>query len=68
LNLDLGRSWLVGDTTRDLQTAKNAGIKSILVRTGYAGKDTKYPVQPDYACGTLKEAVKIVLAANREQK
>ena len=68
LNLDLGRSWLVGDTTRDLQTAKNAGIKSILVHTGYAGKDKKYPVQPDNTCNTLNEAVEIVLAANRGQK
>ena len=68
LNLDLDRSWLVGDTTRDLQTARNAGIKSILLRTGYAGKDRKYPVQADHTCDTLKEAVEIVLAANREQK
>jgi histidinol-phosphate phosphatase family protein len=28
LNVDLKRSWLIGDTTTDLQTAKNAGLKS----------------------------------------
>lgn len=37
LNIDLSQSWLVGDTTTDLQTAKNAGLKSILARTGAAG-------------------------------
>ena len=58
LNVDLKQSWLVGDTTTDLQTAKNAGIKSILVRTGYAGKDNKYAAQPTYVCETLVEAVK----------
>ena len=65
LNIDLARSWLIGDSTTDLQTAKNAGIKSILVRTGYAGKDNKYPVQPDHTCATLNEAVAIVQAASR---
>jgi histidinol-phosphate phosphatase family protein len=57
LNVDLTRSWLIGDTTTDLQTAKNAGLKSILVRTGYAGEDNKYPAQADYVCDTLGEAV-----------
>ena len=57
LNVDLKNSWLVGDTTTDLQTAKNAGLRSILVRTGYAGKDDKYPAQADYVCETLGEAV-----------
>ena len=37
LNIDLNQSWLIGDTTTDLQTARNAGLKSILVRTGCGG-------------------------------
>lgn len=60
LNIDLQRSWLIGDTTTDLQTAKNAGLKSILVRTGYAGKDGKYQAQPDHVANTLTEAVHLV--------
>jgi histidinol-phosphate phosphatase family protein len=61
LNIDLARSWVIGDTTTDLQTAKNAGVKSILVRTGYAGKDGRYDARPDHICDTLPEAVAIVL-------
>jgi histidinol-phosphate phosphatase family protein len=68
LNIDLSRSWLVGDTTTDLQTAKNAGVKSILVRTGYAGRDGKHGAQPDHVCDSLKEAVAVVLRLSREQK
>lgn len=68
LNIDLGRSWLIGDTTTDLQTAKNAGVKSILVRTGYAGKDGKYAAQADHVCDTLNEAIAIVLRLSHEQK
>ncbi|HKQ36973.1 MAG TPA: HAD-IIIA family hydrolase, partial [Verrucomicrobiae bacterium] len=65
LNVDLAGSWLIGDTTTDLQTARNAGVKSILVRTGYAGKDAKYPAQPDYTFDTLAEAVDFVLSQSK---
>ena len=61
LNIDLAQSWLVGDTTTDMQTAKNAGLRSILVRTGSAGKDGKHQAQPDFVAENLLEAVKIVL-------
>jgi histidinol-phosphate phosphatase family protein len=57
LNIDLKQSWLIGDTTTDVQTARNAGLRSILVRTGSAGKDGKYPSEPDFAFNTLNEAV-----------
>jgi len=61
LNIDLKQSWFVGDTTTDMQTAKNAGIKSILVRTGSAGKDGKHNAPPDFIFDTLKEAVDFIL-------
>jgi histidinol-phosphate phosphatase family protein len=64
LNLDLGRSWLVGDSTTDLETARNAGLKSILVRSGYAGKDGKYRVEPDATVDTLGEAVEMIANAS----
>jgi len=34
LQLDLSRSWLVGDAVSDLQAASAAGVRAILVRTG----------------------------------
>lgn len=34
LNLDLSKSWMVGDRITDIQTARNAGASPILVRTG----------------------------------
>jgi len=57
LNLDLSRSWLIGDTTTDVQTAKNAGLRSVLVRTGHGGKDGRHPVKPDQTFADLKQAV-----------
>lgn len=61
LNIDLNQSWFIGDTTTDLQTAKNAGVKSILVRTGAAGKDGKHDARPDFVFDTLAEALNFIL-------
>jgi D,D-heptose 1,7-bisphosphate phosphatase len=61
LNIDVKQSWLIGDTTTDLQAAKNAGLKSILVRTGAGGRDGKFAAPPDFVFDTLNAAVKFVL-------
>jgi len=61
LNIDLRHSWFIGDTTVDLQTAKNAGVRSILVSTGYAGMDGRHQVQADYTCADLLEAARLIL-------
>ena len=59
--VDLAQSWYIGDTTTDLRTARNAGVRSILVRTGHQGADGKYPERPDYEFFTLNEAVDFIL-------
>jgi len=66
LNIDLKNSWLIGDTTTDVQTARNAGLKSILVRTGHGGADAKHAARADYTFDTLLEAVRFAVAANQE--
>lgn len=33
--IDLGRSWMIGDKDLDVETGRNAGISSALVLTGY---------------------------------
>lgn len=60
LNIDLKESWLIGDSTSDILTAYNAGIKSILVETGYAGLDNKYLINPDFICPDLFSASKFI--------
>ncbi len=34
-DIDLGKSWLIGDKFSDIQAGLDAGVKSILVMTGY---------------------------------
>tara|TARA_Y100000389_G_scaffold166278_1_gene170905 strand:- start:5863 stop:7170 length:1308 start_codon:yes stop_codon:yes gene_type:complete len=64
LNIDFKNSWVVGDSTRDILAAKRAGMRSILVKTGYAGKDKIYKVNPDFTTKDLNEAVDLILNEN----
>lgn len=56
-HIDLAQSWMIGDTTVDIRTGKNAGTHTALVLTGDAGKDGKYSDTPDIVCADLLEAV-----------
>ena len=59
-NIDLSRSWMVGDTTVDLQTGLNAGMHTALVLTGEAGKDGKYDVVADITGKTLRQVIESI--------
>jgi len=61
LNLNLADSWMIGDTTTDVMTARRAGVRSILVHSGEAGRDGKFPCLPDFECPSLVEAVDLIL-------
>ena len=60
-NIDLAQSWMVGDTTVDLQTGLNAGTHTALVLTGEAGRDGKYDVQPQRTGADLLDVVKQII-------
>ena len=61
-NVDIESSWFIGDMTADIQTGKNAGMKTILVRTGRAGEDGKFEISPDYIFDNIEEAVDFILS------
>ncbi|MDH7504132.1 MAG: HAD-IIIA family hydrolase [Verrucomicrobiota bacterium] len=61
LNIDPNMSWVIGDSTVDIATAKNSGLPSILVRTGHKGLDGRHPVEPDLAFDSLLEAARYVV-------
>lgn len=43
LSLSLADSWMIGDSTRDVEMAARAGLRAILVDTGWAGQDPSAP-------------------------
>ena len=57
LNISLENSWMVGDSSSDILAANQAGVQSILVKTGLAGKDGKYTCTPNYVASDLERAV-----------
>ncbi|HVC09001.1 MAG TPA: D-glycero-beta-D-manno-heptose 1,7-bisphosphate 7-phosphatase [Elusimicrobiota bacterium] len=63
--IDFASSYFVGDTTTDVRTAKNAGCRSILVKTGYGGKDGAYRVKPDAIARDLAHAARLILAREK---
>ena len=69
LNIDLARSYVIGDRLRDVETAHRAGAKGVLVMTGYgqdlmqkSGPDRANELnQPDYIAQDILEAVHWIL-------
>lgn len=56
-NIDLKDSYLIGDSTVDIQTGINAGLKTVLVKTGQCGTDGKYDAEPNYVADDILAAV-----------
>jgi D-glycero-D-manno-heptose 1,7-bisphosphate phosphatase len=68
--LDLQRSFVVGDRYGDIELARNARARSVLVRTGYGEGElvwhaAKWPAQPDFVAEDLTQAADWIL---RQQK
>jgi uridine kinase len=61
LNLDLGESWFVGDSTADLGAAEEAGVSSILVETGSGGLDDRYPYEAGFTVPDFAAAVSFII-------
>ena len=61
MNIDLSKSFVIGDKTSDILAGKKAGCKTILVRTGYGGKDEVSLAEPEFTADDLLAAVKIIL-------
>jgi D-glycero-D-manno-heptose 1,7-bisphosphate phosphatase len=65
-SIDLQGSFVVGDRYGDVELARNAEARSILVRTGYgegelAWHSAKWTTQPDFVAQDLSEAADWIL-------
>ena len=60
-NIDLTSSWIIGDMTTDIQMGKNAGLNTILVKTGRAGRDGICDASPDIIAEDILDAVEYIL-------
>ena len=56
MNLDMAHSFFIGDKSSDMETGRQAGIKTILVKTGFKGEDKEFQGEPDYRAEDLLDA------------
>jgi len=68
LGLDLAGCWMVGDRYSDVELARNAGVRSALVLTGYGRGELEHqshvwPRRPDLVAENLLEAAREIVKA-----
>ena len=62
--IDIENSWMVGDKKLDVETGKNAGLRTALVLTGYGQRHKgTLKCEPDLVSENLAVAVKAIVAA-----
>ena len=55
--VDIGKSWVVGDSTLELVAGWRAGLKIAAVETGLALSDEAYEIDPDLQLADLNEVL-----------
>jgi D-glycero-D-manno-heptose 1,7-bisphosphate phosphatase len=64
LNIDLSKSYVIGDMTSDVQLGINGGCAAILLQTGRGGNDRMFENSPHYVARDLADAAESI-AQNR---
>jgi D,D-heptose 1,7-bisphosphate phosphatase len=62
-NIDPMKSWMIGDSTVDLELALRFGLKRVLVLTGNAGRDGKYETVPEFVFRDLGAAANYITSS-----
>lgn len=68
LDIDLSRSYMVGDKLADVEAGLNAGCTSLMVRTGYGAKEASLLPEGVQACSDLETAVDAILTLEAERR
>lgn len=66
LNIDVTRSWMIGDKKCDVEAAAAFGIRSVLVARNQKEFDTTITGEPTIRSKTLEDAVSEILATDLE--
>lgn len=67
LNLDLANSIFIGDKTTDIETGRRAGMKTVLVETGFKGEDGEFPGEPNFRSADLLDVAEKILTLERRE-
>lgn len=58
--IDLSKSYIVGDRASDILTGQRAGIKTILLESGYGSAKLEEQVIPDYILNDLRDVANLL--------
>lgn len=67
LNLDLSRSFFIGDSEIDIQTGARSGMKTILIKSNLVRDAVSLEIKPDFVARDLLEAAEIILVHERQE-
>lgn len=59
-DIDLAKSYMVGDRAGDIIAGQNVGVKTILVGSGYGTAKLEEKVEANYICSDLRDVVKLL--------
>ncbi len=59
-NIDMSKSYMVGDRASDILAGQNVGVKTILLESGYGSLKLEGSVIPDYILEDLQEVLEIL--------
>lgn len=71
-SIDMENSYVIGDRHTDIDLARRAGLKSILVKTGYGLGDIEYilpqkSLRPSHIAKDLLEAVRWIIGSGNDR-
>lgn len=58
--IDMRKSYMVGDRAGDILAGENAGIRTILLESGYGTAKLEENITPDYIVDDLRDVIKIL--------
>jgi len=64
-DIDLRKSWCIGDKFADIECGRRAGARTILVLTGYGTSDSARAANPDFTAQDVISAIWLIMSEIR---
>lgn len=59
-DIDMNKSYMVGDRAGDIIAGQNAGVRTVLLESGYGMARLEEKVTPDYVLDDLRDVIRIL--------
>lgn len=59
-DIDMKKSYMIGDRAGDIIAGKRAGLKTILLESGYGSEHLENHVEPDYILKDLRMVISVI--------